>query len=129
MSYYYSKIFKSIEFDTVKSRVIEELSKEGFGIVSEIDIQATMKQKLNKEYLPHIILGACNPEYADQLLTIEPTISTLLPCNITIRLVAKNEVEVSAINPKALLSIVSIQGMTEMAAGVAQQLKGAIERI
>lgn len=129
MTYYHSKRFTDVKFSDIKSRILEELSKEGFGVVSEIDIQATMKQKLNKEYPPHLILGACNPVYADQILSIEPTINTLLPCNVTIRSVSDNEIEVAVVNPKALLSIVDLPEMVEMAAGVEEQLINVLERL
>lgn len=85
MNYYNSKIITGITIAAIRAKVEEELKKEGFGILTEIDIQATMKDKLDIDYLPHFILGACNPIYAHKVISIEPTISTMLPCNITIR--------------------------------------------
>ena len=85
MEYFKSRIIAETALAELRPKVEEELKKEGFGILTEIDLQATMKVKLDKDYLPHIILGACNPVYADKVLSIEPTISTMLPCNVTLR--------------------------------------------
>jgi len=129
MGYFHSKKIKNVTFSQIKEKVIEELSKESFGIVSEIDIQATMKNKLNKDYLPHLILGACNPVYADKILSVAPTISTLLPCNVTIRSISDNEVEVAVINSVKQLSIVNLPEMVELASGVDSQLVSVLERL
>ncbi len=129
MSYSYSKTVSGTDFNSLRNKIEAELQKEGFGIVSEVDIQATMKKKLNKDYLPHLILGACNPVYADKILSIEPTISTLLPCNVTLREISASEIEVSMINPTSLLSIVGLPKMVEMASDVETQIKSMIDRL
>ena len=85
MKYYNAKNIPNTTVEKLRPKVEEELKKEGFGVLTEIDIQATMKKKLDKDYLPHLILGACNPVYADKVISIEPTISTMLPCNVTLR--------------------------------------------
>ncbi|MFT6443080.1 MAG: hypothetical protein ACJASM_002638, partial [Salibacteraceae bacterium] len=84
MKYFNSKTITGTTISVIRPKVEEELQKEGFGVLTEIDIQATMKKKLDKDYLPHVILGACNPVYADKVISIEPTISTMLPCNVTL---------------------------------------------
>lgn len=106
MKYYNSKIINGTNIEALRPMIEEELKKEGFGVLTEIDIQATMKKKLDKDYLPHVILGACNPVYADKVLSIEPTISTMLPCNVTLRELGDGNVEVAVIDPSAAMSAV-----------------------
>ena len=93
----------------IRPVVEDALKAEGFGVLTEIDIQATMKKKLDKDYLPHIILGACNPGYADKVLSIDPNISTMLPCNVTIRELETGEIEIAAIDPSVAMSAISNQ--------------------
>ena len=104
MKYYNSKTITGTSVEALRPMIEEELQKEGFGVLTEIDIQATMKKKLDKDYLPHLILGACNPVYADKVLSIEPSISTMLPCNVTLRELGNGNVEVSVIDPSAAMS-------------------------
>ncbi|MFT6921755.1 MAG: hypothetical protein ACJA1C_000752 [Crocinitomicaceae bacterium] len=106
MKYFNSKTITGTTISVIRPKVEEELQKEGFGVLTEIDIQATMKKKLDKDYLPHVILGACNPVYADKVLSIEPTISTMLPCNVTLRELANGDVEVAVIDPSAAMGAV-----------------------
>jgi len=106
MKYFNSKTIKATTIEAIRPKVEEELKKEGFGVLTEIDIQATMKKKLDKDYLPHIILGACNPVYADKVLSIEPTISTMLPCNVTLRQLENGDVQIAVIDPLAAMGAV-----------------------
>lgn len=106
MKYYNAKTIKATTIEAIRPKVEEELKKEGFGVLTEIDIQATMKKKLDKDYLPHVILGACNPVYADKVLSIEPTISTMLPCNVTLRQLENGDVEIAVIDPLAAMGAV-----------------------
>ena len=101
MSYYNSKIISGTTVTAIRTKVEEELKNEGFGVLTEINIQAIMKKKLGKDYLPHLILGACNPVYADKVISIEPTISTMLPCNVTLRQLENDDVEIAIIDPSA----------------------------
>jgi len=98
MSYYFNKI-TNLEFDEAITVVTNELGKEGFGVLSEIDLQGKIKEKLNKDIPRYKILGACNLVFAFKALQAEPHIGTMLPCNIIIREVEDGQVEVSAINP------------------------------
>jgi uncharacterized protein (DUF302 family) len=115
------KYFKSItvtgtNIGKLRATVEEELKMEGFGVLTEIDLQATMKKKLNKDYPPHLILGACNPVYADKVLSIDPNISAMLPCNVTLRELEDGKVEVAAIDPLAAMGTVgnpSIEGLAK----------------
>lgn len=129
MKYYHSKLFSGISMSELRAKVEEALKAEGFGILTEIDIQATMKKKLDKDYLPHIILGACNPVYADQVLSIEPSISTMLPCNVTIRQTLNGELEVAMINPEAAMGAVGHVDLEKFAAEVNTKLLRALAQI
>ncbi|HRP61059.1 MAG TPA: DUF302 domain-containing protein, partial [Vicingus sp.] len=100
-----------------------------FGVLTEIDIQATMKKKLDKDYLPHVILGACNPVYADKVLSIEPTISTMLPCNVTLRQLPNGDVEIAIIDPLAAMGAVGNSDLEVHAKEVNEKLERALANI
>lgn len=122
MKYYNSKIINGTNIEALRPMIEEELKKEGFGVLTEIDIQAIMKKKLDKDYLPHVILGACNPVYADKVLSIEPTISTMLPCNVTLRELGDGNVEVAVIDPSAAMSAVGNPDLETPAKEVQEKL-------
>lgn len=107
MNFYNSKIIKGKSFTALRQEIEEVLKTEGFGILTEIDFQATMKNKLEKEILPHTILGACNPVYADKVVSVDPHVSTMLPCNVTLRQLEDESVEVSTINPAAAMGSIN----------------------
>ena len=106
MNYYNSKNITGTTVTAIRSKVEDALKAEGFGVLTEIDIQATMKKKLDKDYLPHLILGACNPVFADKVLSVDQHISLMLPCNVTIRQIENNEVEVAIINPLEAMKVI-----------------------
>jgi uncharacterized protein (DUF302 family) len=128
MSYYISKKL-DVGFDVAKERVVNALQAEGFGVLTEIDIKATMKKKLNKDYLPHIILGACNPVYADKVLQQDPHMGTLLPCNVTIREMETGGIEVAAIDPAIAMNPVNNKAIEPLASEVSDKLKRVLENI
>jgi uncharacterized protein (DUF302 family) len=129
MKYYSSKKLERLSIEQAREKVIAALQTEGFGVLTEIDIQATMKKKLNKDYLPHIILGACNPVMADKVLQVEPNISTMLPCNVTLRQLENGAIEISAIDPVAAMSAVDNDKVAPVAAEVQQKLKRVLEAL
>ncbi|HUH73945.1 MAG TPA: DUF302 domain-containing protein [Chitinophagales bacterium] len=129
MKYYNSKIITNTTLAEMRPKVVEELKKEDFGVLTEIDLKATMKNKLNKDYLPHVILGACNPEYADKVLSLEPTISTMLPCNVTIRELGNGNVEVAIIDPSAAMGAVGNSKLEEAANEVQNKLMRVLNNI
>ena len=98
MSYYFSKTI-NLPFDAAIIRVTEELKKEGFGVLTEIDVKATLKKKLDVDFRNYRILGACNPPFAHQALLAEDKIGTMLPCNVIVQELAPGTVEVAAIDP------------------------------
>ena len=122
MSYYQSKIVQAEDIMSVRSNVEAALKTEGFGILTEIDIQATMKKKLDRDYKPYLILGACNPVFADKVLQAEPHIGTLLPCNVTIREVEDGNFEVAIMDPAVAMSMVENPMIEPLAGEVREKL-------
>lgn len=105
MTYYFSKQLE-MPFDQAITHVTEALAAKGFGVLSTIDVQATMKKKLNVEFRPYTILGACNPQFAHKALQSEDMIGTMLPCNVVVQEMSKGSVEVSAVDPVASMMAV-----------------------
>lgn len=129
MAYYISKTSAQTNWNQLRQEVEKALSDQGFGILTEIDIQATMKKKLDKDYPRHLILGACNPGYADQVLQIDPHISTLLPCNVTLRERENGAFEVSAIDPVTSMEVVQNKEIKPAAEEVRQRLQKVLDRL
>jgi len=112
-----------LEFEPALLRVTEELKKEGFGVLTEIDVKATMKKKLNAEMPPYRILGACNPQLAYRALSAEPQIGLLLPCNVVVRQDDAGKVHVEFMDPNAVLQLVNRPEVTQLAGEVRQRLE------
>jgi uncharacterized protein (DUF302 family) len=129
MTYHISKIVAKQDFYKLKEKITEALKSEGFGVLTEIDIQATMKKKLDKDYRPFLILGACNPGYADQVLSIDPNMSALLPCNVTLRELENGDIEVSAIDPVAAMSGLGNPLIEPLAKDVEEKLARVIDKV
>ena len=110
-------------FDVVLELVTEELAKEGFGILTEIDVQATIKNKLDKDMRPYRILGACNPGLAYQAVTAVPEIGLLLPCNVLVREDEEDQVHISFMDPGTVLGMVNDPGIDPLAAQVREKLE------
>jgi uncharacterized protein (DUF302 family) len=118
-----------LAFDTAVSRITEELAKVGFGVLTEIDVQATMKKKLDQDMPPYRILGACNPQFASRAIAADPRIGALLPCNVVVRADAAGAVHVEIMDPNAVLGMVDHPGVAEMAAEVRQRLAQALAAV
>ena len=112
-------------FDDVCNQVVEQLKEQGFGVLTEIDVAATLKAKLDIEKRPYKILGACNPQLANQALEADPDIGLLLPCNVVVREEADGTVTVAFMDPEAVLGIVNKPGVDELG----REVKGKLERV
>ncbi|MFH2132786.1 MAG: DUF302 domain-containing protein [bacterium] len=114
------------DYDDVIAKTTDALKSEGFGVLTEIDVKTTLKQKIDVDVPRQIILGACNPGFAHRAMMAEPDLGLLLPCNVTVRETGENEFTVSAINPMKLLSLVGREDMLPMAKEVKQKLENAL---
>ena len=123
MKYYISKKI-STDFDQAVLLVTESLKKEGFGVLTEINLQEKLKEKLNVDFRKYKILGACNPAYAYKALQMEDKVGTMLPCSIIIQELGNNEIEVAAVDPIASMMAIENPGL----AGIAGEIKGKLER-
>ncbi len=113
----------SLPFESALTNVTDELRKEGFGVLTEIDVKATMKKKLNAEMRPYRILGACNPTLALRALTADPQIGLLLPCNVVVREDDSGFVHVEFMDPSAVLQLVDRAEVAQLAIEVKQRLE------
>lgn len=102
-------------FETTLTRVTEALKAEGFGVLTEIDVKVTLKKKLDVDFPPYKILGACNPSLALRALTIAPQVGLLLPCNVTMRQLEDGTSEVSVVDPLVMLGVIAHPGLKEVA--------------
>ncbi len=126
MSYYFSK-FVDDSFDEAIERVTEHLSNEGFGVLTTIDVSATLKKKLDVDFQRYTILGACNPGFAHKALLAENKIGTMLPCNVIVQETADGKVEVSAVDPMASMMAVENEALDGIATEVRSKLQSVIE--
>jgi uncharacterized protein (DUF302 family) len=115
-----------LPFEAARERTIEALAKVGFGVLTEIDVQATMKKKLGIEMTPYRILGACNPSLASQAIGVEPEIGALLPCNVVVRELPGGEVRIDVMDPQAVLRLVDQPAVEALAQQVRQRLDEAL---
>ncbi len=117
----------SLSFEEALGRVREELAAEGFGVLCEIDVQATLKQKLGVEREPYLILGACNPPLAHAALEAEPELGTLLPCNVVVYQ-QQGETHIAAVDAEQMLSIVEKDDLAPIASEVRRRLSAVVDR-
>ena len=125
MKYYISKIIKT-DFDQAIQLVTESLKKEGFGVLSEINLQEKLKEKLNVDFRKYKILGACNPAYAYKAIQMEDKIGTMLPCSVIVQELKNNEIEVAAVDPVSSMMAVENPGLVGIAGEIKEKLKRAI---
>lgn len=128
MSYYFSRELK-MNFEASIEKVTEALKAEGFGVLTEIDVKATLKEKLDVDFHPYHILGACNPPFAYQALQAEDKIGAMLPCNVIVQQKGEGQVEVSAVDPVASMQAIENPGLAEVAQQVQAKLKKVIDNL
>jgi uncharacterized protein (DUF302 family) len=128
MQYYFSKTL-AMNFDEAVARVMDELKKEGFGILTDIDVQKTLKNKLDVDFKQYRILGACNPPFAYKALLAENKIGTMLPCNVIVRETEGDKVEVAAIDPITSMQAVQNPSLEEIASQIQVKLKKVIHSL
>ena len=123
-TYYYARTV-DLPLDEAESRVTEALKEEGFGVLTEIDVKATLKKKLDVDFRPYKILGACNPHFAHQALEAEDKIGTMLPCNVIVQDAGDGKTEVAAVDPMASMQAVD----NEKLASVAREVRDRLRRV
>lgn len=128
MKYYFSKSISG-DFNATIEKVTVELKKEGFGVLTEIDVQETLKKKLDVDFKKYMILGACNPTFAYRALQAEDKIGVMLPCNIIVEEQANGKVEVSAVNPVASMQAIENPELISIANQISEKLRKVIDAI
>lgn len=128
MTYHFSKTL-SLSMDTAVARVTDVLKQEGFGILTEIDVQKTLKAKIDVDFRPYRILGACNPSFAHQALLAEDKIGTMLPCNVIVQEKSPGSVEVSAVDPVESMKAINNPALGSIATEVRSRLQRVIAQL
>ncbi len=128
MSYYFTKILDA-SFDEAVERVTAELKERGFGILTEIDVRATLKEKLDVDFRPYRILGACNPPFAHLALQAEDKIGLMLPCNVIVQEVEPGKMEVAAVDPVSSMQAIENPSLGDVAVQVQNRLRDVIESL
>ena len=128
MTYYFSKTIEG-PFDQAVARTREALSKEGFGVISEIDVSKTLKNKIGVDFRPYLILGACNPALAHEALKLEDKVGTMLPCNVVVQDAGGGRTEVAAIDPAASMQAIDNAALKNKAAEVGAKLQAALSHL
>ena len=129
MSYYFNKIVATRNFDEAIEQVKEELKKEGFGVLTEIDVKETLKKKIDVDFKKYRILGACNPTFAYKALTSEDKIGVFLPCNVIVEEHPNGDIEISAVDPVASMMAVKNESLGNTAMEVQAKLKRVIHHL
>jgi uncharacterized protein (DUF302 family) len=128
MSYYFNKTV-ALAFDEAIEKVKAELKKEGFGVLTEIDVKKTLHEKIGADFRPYRILGACNPTYAYKALMTEDKIGTMLPCSVIVQELTPGRVEVAAIDPLASMAAVKNEDLGAIGLEVREKLKAVIDKL
>lgn len=129
MSAYYHARTVTLPLDEAEARIRAELKEEGFGVLTEIDIRATLKEKLGADVSPYKILGACNPPAAYEALQAEPLIGTLLPCNVILRATDDGQTQIAAVDPVASMVAVENDDLEPIAGQIRDRLRAAVDRV
>jgi len=129
MSYYINKTLKNISFEEGIARITESLKNEGFGVLTEIDLKATLKNKLDVDFYNYKILGACNAPFAYEALQSEDKIGTMLPCNVIVQEKTPGEIEISAVDPMASMQAIENENLGNLAKKVRTKLENCIKAL
>lgn len=129
MSYYYSTVLRKTSYEQAIELATEELKKEGFGVLTQIDVKETLKKKIDADFKPYIILGACNPHFAHKALKAEDKLGVFLPCNVVVEQHDDGTVEVSAVDPHAMMASVTNPALEELAADVRKKLQKVLQEV
>lgn len=127
-SYVFGKVV-DIPHEEAVRRTIAALAEQGFGVLSDIDVAATLKKKLNKDLPPYRILGACNPQFAEKAIDIEPEIGALLPCNVVVRVDREGRTHIEVMDPDAVLTLVDRPEITAIAGQVRERLQQMLDAV
>ena len=125
-TYGFNRSFPGVSLEQARERIVEALKKEGFGILTEIDVKATLKKKLDVNVKPYVILGACNPTLAHKALIAEPAMGLLLPCNVVVA-ETDDGAEVATVKPEEMFKVVDNPGVAPLAREVTEKLTRALE--
>ncbi|AXP82266.1 hypothetical protein CJ739_3204 [Mariniflexile rhizosphaerae] len=128
MSYYFSTVIKG-DFDHIVDKTTVLLQKEGFGVLTQIDLQQTLKKKLDVDFNRYKILGACNPQFAYKALQIENKVGTMLPCNVIVQELSNGTIEVAAVDPIQSMQAIKNQALEAIAHEVSDKLKNVIKNL
>ena len=128
MSYYFSKTL-ALGFEDTIRRTVEALKREGFGVITEIDVKETLKKKMNVDFRNYRILGACNPTLAHEALQIEDKVGTMLPCNVVVQSTGDGNTEVAAIDPVASMAAIDNPRLKAAAERVQLKLRNVVESL
>jgi len=128
MGYYIGKVVK-MEFDQAVNAITSTLKEQGFGIITDIDMSATLKKKIGKEIPPYRILGACNPKEAFDAVLLEPQVGVMLPCSVAVRQLDGLEVEISVIDPVASMMAIENEQIKDFAENVKTKLQAAVDNL
>lgn len=128
MSYTMNRVIQNVDFETVDERTRKALADQGFGVLTEIDVKATMKKKLDKDMLAYRILGACNPAMAWEAIGVEPRVGAMLPCNVILRETLEG-IEVSAVDPVLSMTAIDNEQLKQIAGEVRDKLSAVITAV
>lgn len=126
---YYLKINTALDWETAEAKTREALQEEGFGVLTEIDMKATFKKKIDEDIRPYKILGACNPKMAFDAVGAEPDIGILLPCNVTLRELENGQIQIAAMDPEAAFQVVDNPEIQPVGKQVREMLQRALDRV
>jgi len=129
MNYYVAKTLSGVQFDDALALITAALRDQGFGILTEIDVRKTMKEKLGADFRNYRILGACNPQFAKRALEAEDKIGTMLPCNVIVQQMPDGAVEVAAVDPVASMQAVQNPDLLAIASTVRDRLRAVIDEL